>query len=241
MSDKLRSVNTKFWDDPFIEELKPTDKLLFLYFLTNSQTNLLGIYEITVKRISYETGLNQQIILDGLKSFEKVKKVFYTDNFIILPNFLKNQNLNANMKKGIVNLFNDLPNELKIKLNLNGSETIPNDYQTILNTLLKYEKEIEIETEIEKESKKEYDLFISEFNQIRKTKFLTSDKKALQQFAARLKEGIKRESILQALKNAMTNDKHKETAFNYLTPEFITRSDKLAMYFNYKPAIQKQA
>jgi hypothetical protein len=22
MSDKLRSVNTKFWDDPFIEELK---------------------------------------------------------------------------------------------------------------------------------------------------------------------------------------------------------------------------
>ncbi len=30
MSDKLRSVNTKFWDDTFISELSPNEKLLKL-------------------------------------------------------------------------------------------------------------------------------------------------------------------------------------------------------------------
>lgn len=233
MSDKLRSVNTKFWDDPFIEELNTSEKLLFLYFLTNSQTNLLGIYEITLKRIAYETGINQQTVQNGLKSFERAKKIFYTDNFIILPNFLKNQNLNANMKKGVVKLFEDLPIHLKNSLITNDSETIPNDYQTILNTLLKYEKEIEDETEIEKETKIKYDLFVSKFNEIRKSKFQTSDKKAKEQFLARLKEGATIETLLTALKNAMTNERHIESSFNYLTPEFITRSDKYAMYSNY--------
>ena len=67
MSEKLRSVNTKFWDDPFIEDLPPTEKLLFLYLLTNPLANLLGIYEITVKRISYDTGLSREAVLSGLK------------------------------------------------------------------------------------------------------------------------------------------------------------------------------
>jgi hypothetical protein len=56
MADKLRSVNTRFWEDPFVEELTPSEKLLFLYLLTNPLANLLGIYEITIKRISYDTG-----------------------------------------------------------------------------------------------------------------------------------------------------------------------------------------
>ena len=148
MSDKRRSINTKFWDDPFIQDLTPSEKLLFLYLITNPLTNLLGIYEISIKRISFDTGLSKEIILKGLESFETIKKIFYQNNFIIIPNFLKNQNLNANMKINVVKLFEVLPNELKTKLLLNGSQSISNDYRMILNGISKYKEEIEIENKI---------------------------------------------------------------------------------------------
>jgi len=157
MSDKMRSVNTKFWDDSFIQELNPSEKLLFLYLLTNPLTNILGIYEISIRRISFDTGLNKEIISKGLERFEKVQKAFYIDEFVILPNFLKNQKLNANMKIGVSKIFNELPNNLKERLLENDKTTVSNDskgFEVVLNSLLKYEIEIEkeIESEIEIES-----------------------------------------------------------------------------------------
>ena len=143
-NEKLRSVNTKFWEDTFIEDLSVENKLLFLYLLTNSYTNLLGIYEISLKRISYETGLKEETIRNGLKRFGMVRKVFYfNEKYIILRNFLKHQKLNANMQINVVRIFNELPNELKFSILGNGYQTISNDYQTILNGCLKYEVEVE--------------------------------------------------------------------------------------------------
>lgn len=158
MEKKLRSVNTKFWQDAFIEELNPTEKLLFLYFLTNPLTNLVGIYEVTFKRISYDTGLNIETIRKGFERFETARKAFYMDGFIILPNFLKNQNLNANMKVAAIREFNALPKTLKDKLITNGSEWLPNGYETLSNGLAmirKEEREVEVEEEDEFEEETE--------------------------------------------------------------------------------------
>jgi hypothetical protein len=156
MSDKLRLVNTRFWEDPFIEELTPTEKLLFLYLLTNPLTNMLGIYEISIKRICYDTGITKENIEKGLKRFERVRKAFIMDNYLILPNFLKNQSLNDNMKVGVIKLFKSLPISLKEKLLGNDYQTLSNDYQSLRNALLKLngiEREIEIEKESEKKIK----------------------------------------------------------------------------------------
>jgi len=157
MSEKLRSVNTRFWEDPFIEDLSPSEKLLFLYLLTNPLANLLGIYEITVKRIAYDTGLSRETVQNGLKRFEMARKAFYCDNFIILPNWLKNQNLNKNMKIAVSREFNNLPNDLKNSIIGNHSEGLPNGsegFRMIMERLGKYEIEIESkkEDEIETES-----------------------------------------------------------------------------------------
>jgi hypothetical protein len=151
MSDKLRAVNTRFWEDPFIEGLNPTEKLLFLYLLTNPLTNLLGIYEITIKRICYDTGMTKESVEKGLKSFETVNKALIIDNYVVLPNFLKNQSLNENMKTGVVKLFKTLPNSLREKLLGNDYLTIQNDYITIRNGLLKLKGKGKDESEIESE------------------------------------------------------------------------------------------
>lgn len=152
MADKLRTVNTKFWNDTFIEELSPSEKLLFLYLLTNPQTNLIGIYEISIKRIAYDTGLNADMVRKGLERFETLKKAFYVDSYIVLPNFLKNQNLNSNMKIAVLRQFKELPNSLKESILGNHSESLRNhseSFEIILESLDKYEIEIESETEIE--------------------------------------------------------------------------------------------
>ncbi len=148
----LRSVNTKFWVDSYIEDLNPSEKLLFLYFLTNPQTNMLGVYEISLKRISYDTGINKETILKALKGFERVKKVYFIENYVILPNFLKNQNLNLNMQKSCVDIYNNLPNTIKIKLIGEDIRSLSKDskgFERLRNPLVNIEVEREVEKEIE--------------------------------------------------------------------------------------------
>jgi hypothetical protein len=136
----LRSVNTKFWEDPWVETLLPEEKLLFLYLITNAYANIAGIYEISKKRICFETGLSNESVSNALKGFERIKKAYFVcDNYIFLPNWLKNQNLNGNMKKGVVNIIRELPKDVKINILGNDYQSLQNDYQSIRNTLLKYE------------------------------------------------------------------------------------------------------
>lgn len=148
--DKLRSVNTKFWQDPFIEDLNPTEKLLFLYLLTNPLGNILGIYEISIKRISYDTGIGKETIKKAFEGFESVGKVFYFHDYVVLANFLKNQKLNSNMWVGAKNIFLKLPKSLitfTFQNGLKGFERLWN----ALEDFEKYERESEIEIEVEKE------------------------------------------------------------------------------------------
>ena len=86
-----RSFNDNFWGDPFVQKIDKDAKLLFLYLWTNKRCNSAGLYEITLKTISFETGLSENVIPS---LFEKLKeKVVWNqkDNMVWVKNFLKNQ------------------------------------------------------------------------------------------------------------------------------------------------------
>jgi len=117
MGLKLRSVNVNFWSDDYIQELNPNEKLMFLYLLTNPKTELCGIYEISIKTIIFETGLTEEEVNSAFEHFERDSKVIYYGKYIILPNYLKNQKLNPNMKINCLNAFNQLPESIKQKYN----------------------------------------------------------------------------------------------------------------------------
>ena len=155
---KLRSVSTAFWSDPFIEELTPNEKLLFLYFITNEKTNMLGIYEVSIKKISFDTGINKDVIEKALKGFESLQKVKYVNNHVVLVNFMKHQNYNPNMKKSAIDIYNDLPIELKGS-NLDIDKTdVSKGFETLskaLGTVPKVEVEYEYETKVEEETEEE--------------------------------------------------------------------------------------
>ena len=51
-------INTRIWSDTWVSGLDPLEKLLFLYFLTNTYTNISGIYELPMKVAAVETGID---------------------------------------------------------------------------------------------------------------------------------------------------------------------------------------
>lgn len=237
---KLRSVSTAFWSDPFIEDLTPNEKLLFLYLITNDKTNMLGIYEVSIKKISFDTGLNKDVIEKALKEFERLSKVKYIKNHIVLVNFMKHQNYNTNMKKSAIDIYNELPNELKnselsiSKDNpLKGFESLLNHYGMV--SKVEYEDEEEIE--LEKEGKEEtntinFDKLLLFLNSLTKRNFKIINEATKKKYLARLKEGYTNNDIANAMKNAVNSDYHKENNFTYLTPEFFSRAVTLDKYSN---------
>ena len=114
---KNRYINTKFWDDSYITKLDPIAKLLFLYCLTNPLTNICGIYEITIKRIAFDTEIDEKIIMEILEEFEKAGKMKYQNEWLAIKNFTKHQKKSINPKDkiniGIKKAMNEAPEHMK--------------------------------------------------------------------------------------------------------------------------------
>lgn len=137
---KQRIINTKFWIDDYSSNLDPIEKLLFLYFLTNPYTEICGIYEIPLKHIALETGIDREMVLKILARFENDGKIFYRKGWVAIKNFTKHQVNNPSVNKGIergldaipVNVLDELsqtgyslvqPALLKLKLKLKPTDT----------------------------------------------------------------------------------------------------------------------
>lgn len=84
---KNRMINTRFWDDSWVVGLDPLEKLLYLYLLTNAATSLTGCYELTLRRIAFDTGLDETAIKNILKRFESDKKVSYVNGWVVIHKY----------------------------------------------------------------------------------------------------------------------------------------------------------
>lgn len=114
---KKRYISTKFRDDKFVVELDPIEKLLFMYFLTNPLTNVAGIYEISLRRIAFDTWIDKDMVQKIINRFTENKKIYYIDWYVILANSNKHQNTdNTKIKKWIDNVLAWLPKDLIDKL-----------------------------------------------------------------------------------------------------------------------------
>lgn len=106
---KLRSVNTHFWEDGYISTLTPDQKLLFLYFLTCPLCNIAGVYECTVRRMVFDTGLTDGAVNKALLKFHNDGKIRRALDYIILVNHHKNQKLNPSMEMAVKAIIKALP------------------------------------------------------------------------------------------------------------------------------------
>lgn len=98
---KQRMINTKFWTDTYVEKLDPIERLVFIYLLTNTNTNISGIYEITVKRVAFDVGLDISVATNILNRLESDGKIKRENGFIAIKNFIKHQAINPKVQAGI--------------------------------------------------------------------------------------------------------------------------------------------
>ena len=108
---KYRQIDTKFWSDNFIVDLDPLDRYLFLYFLTNEHNNIAGIYELPLRTMAFETGLEVEMLKMMVKRLEG--KIVYFEGWVFLKNFIKHQNIGAEtIQTGIGENFAKVPRKV---------------------------------------------------------------------------------------------------------------------------------
>ena len=75
----FRKVHTSFWSDTFIQDLTIEQRYFYLYLLTNEQTKQCGVYEISKKQISFDTGYSIDRVSMLLKYFISKGKIRYNE------------------------------------------------------------------------------------------------------------------------------------------------------------------
>lgn len=95
-----RMVDCATWDDPWFESLHPKGKLFFLYLLTNPRSTSCGAFEITPRKMAFETGLSVEDVEGFLEKWAPKVQWFPEHNIVFLKNFYRRQ---ANSEKVRVN------------------------------------------------------------------------------------------------------------------------------------------
>ncbi|WP_461246523.1 HNH endonuclease [Treponema sp. R6D11] len=117
-----RYISTSFWDDEWVQTLNLTEKALYLYLLTNTLTNIAGVYKISERRILFDTGLSGDDYKNIFDKFEKHGKAYRISEYIALPKWPKHQKWEekSKIKDGIISCLQELPkNILKYLHNIN--------------------------------------------------------------------------------------------------------------------------
>jgi hypothetical protein len=110
-----RYISTSFWDDEWIQTLDPSEKLLYLYFMTNPLTNIAGVYKLSVRRICFDTGFNSDSVGHIMAKFEKARKAFRFGEYIVLPSWPHHQKWETKkaIKDGIDIILKELPSQVR--------------------------------------------------------------------------------------------------------------------------------
>ena len=86
---KTRIIHTKIWDDDFFQGLTLTQKALFIYLMTNSLIGLTGIYELSDRRIRFDTGIEQDELEKTKQILENAGKVCFKNSWVYIVNAQK--------------------------------------------------------------------------------------------------------------------------------------------------------
>ncbi len=146
----FRKIHTSFWADTFVQDLDTDHKLFYLYLLTNERTKQCGIYEISKKQISFDTGYSIDRVSKLLNYFIKLDKIMYNDFTKELA--IKNWNkFNGSSSPKVISC-------IKTEL-CNVKDTVLIEYVNGIYTPSQEEEEQEEEKEKEKEVNIPFDTF----------------------------------------------------------------------------------
>lgn len=109
---KKRYFDSGFWSDTWVvDNLNPHDRYLFIYLITNPHVTLCGVYQLSLRIMAFETGIESETLVGMLRRLKP--KVEYEEGWIILRNGIKNQNYrNEKIKANIDYVLSTVPEHI---------------------------------------------------------------------------------------------------------------------------------
>lgn len=95
---EFRNIHTRIWKDDWFSELEVDAKCLFIYLFSNERASVCGMYELPLKYIAFETGIDKKRVVEILGEFEQAKKVYYRDSLVWVVNLKKYNDSGDNAK-----------------------------------------------------------------------------------------------------------------------------------------------
>ncbi len=94
---RYTNIYTNIWGDGKLEDLTDSDKLFWVYLLTNSNTNLCGYYILPNKSVLADLGKTKEQKEKHLEVLSKLGLIEYDDKSqcLLIKNYLKYNTLNG--------------------------------------------------------------------------------------------------------------------------------------------------
>lgn len=127
---KVRTINTKIWEDEKFETFSPDERLFWHTILTNPRSNNLGSYKLTIRVLQnlmgYDKGVVESLVSRFKDTYKMIDYDFKTQEVLIL-NFSKyNWTKSPKYKANLIKHYEKIESEdLKSKI-----ETIFNKFYT---------------------------------------------------------------------------------------------------------------
>lgn len=149
-----RYFKCKFWADPYIQELLPEEKLLYIYLFTNEHGNQAGMYPITLRTIVFESGIESENLKTILAKFRGDGKCIYQNKIMWVKNFVRHQaNKSPKVRKRIATDLEELTDCNLIGQFLKYNDTLSIPYQYPINTSTTEYSTVQAEVEVEESTK----------------------------------------------------------------------------------------
>lgn len=97
-----RPIKDDTWTDEWFFDLDPTEKLVWVFLLTNPRMNIAGLYKMSIRWGAIHTGLDPKPFEVILGRFINDGKIVYEDGWVAIQNFKKHLPYqNPSVSKGI--------------------------------------------------------------------------------------------------------------------------------------------
>lgn len=87
----LRSIDQRFWTDPYVESLSATEKLVYIHLFSSAHTNLVGVFQASRRMIAFQTACPEPAVEAALERFRRDGKALIDGSEVWLASYIRHQ------------------------------------------------------------------------------------------------------------------------------------------------------
>ena len=87
----LRSIDQRYWTDPYVESLSATEKLVYIHLFSSAHTNLVGVFQASRRMIAFQTACPGPDVDAALERFRRDGKAIIDGGEVWLVSYIRHQ------------------------------------------------------------------------------------------------------------------------------------------------------